>query len=99
MIKAGPGSTNLLIGVAIVIKVFDTEVVVIDAVDEHLPPGRGLEGSIQPIHKCFEFAKEWYAHHDDPNWIKWTAKDAMEMFQRHGLVGEIWKLPSSQNQF
>ena len=65
----------------------------------HFPPGRELEGSIQPIHKCFEFAKEWYAHHDDPNWIKWTAKDAMEMFKRHGLVGEIWKLPSSQNQF
>ena len=65
----------------------------------HLPPGQELEGSIQPIHKCFQFAKNWYANHDDPNWTKWTATEAMEMFERHGLVGEIWKLPSTQKQF
>ena len=65
----------------------------------HLPPGPQLKGSIQPLHKCFKFAREWYGNHADNNWIKWTANEAAAMFQRHGLEGEIWELQLSQGHF
>ena len=65
----------------------------------HRPPGPQPTGSVQPLQKCFQFAKEWYAHHADPNWVKWTATEAAAMFKRHGLEGEIWELPLTEKHF
>ena len=65
----------------------------------HLPTGPNLSGTVQPLSKCFHFAREWYALHADPNWIKWTTKEAVAIFKRHGLEGNIWEMPESANHF
>jgi len=54
------------------------------------------KGSVQPVSKIFDFAKEWYANHLNPDWKKWTVIEATELFRRHDLHGDIWDLPCSK---
>lgn len=57
------------------------------------------KGDVQPIGKIWEFAKVWYGRHLDEKWVKWTVDEAREIFQRFGLVSDIWAMPESSGRF
>jgi hypothetical protein len=46
-----------------------------------------------------ELGREWYARHADPNWQKWTVREAAGIFRRVGLTGEFWKIPVTEGGF
>jgi hypothetical protein len=46
------------------------------------------KGDVQPISKIWEFSKEWYGNHLNPNWQKWTSEEAAQIFEKFGLVSE-----------
>lgn len=56
-------------------------------------------GDIQPIERIWEFSKVWYGNHLNPNWKKWTTKEAKEIFLRFGLTGDTWNLEESAKRF
>lgn len=56
-------------------------------------------GDIQPIERIWEFSKVWYGNHLNPNWEKWTTKEAKEIFQKFGLTSETWDLEASAKRF
>ncbi len=61
---------------------------------------RGIaKGDVRPLVQVWEFAAEWYARHSDSNWVKWSGREAAEMFQRHGLTGPIWSLSDDSERF
>jgi hypothetical protein len=43
--------------------------------------------------------REWYARHADPDWRKWTAREAAEIFRKVGLVGDFWEIPVTEGGF
>jgi hypothetical protein len=57
------------------------------------------KGNLQPISTVWEFAREWYGRHLDPDWQKWTAEEAAEIFKRYGLSGPIWELEGNGVRF
>lgn len=57
------------------------------------------KGDVQPIAKVWEFSKAWYGGHLDPNWKKWTAAEAKQIFKEHGLRHVVWQLPESEERF
>lgn len=57
------------------------------------------QGDVQPIEKVWEFAKVWYGKHLDADWKKWSVDEARLIFQKHGLVSDIWQLPDSDSRF
>jgi hypothetical protein len=57
------------------------------------------KGDVQPVSKVFEFAKEWYGNHLDPDWKKWTTKEAMTIFEKFNLTSNIWQLPTTDERF
>lgn len=56
-------------------------------------------GDIQPIENIWEFSKVWYGNHLRPDWKKWTAKEAKEIFAKFGLTGDTWHLENSAQRF
>lgn len=75
--------------------VFDDEAHVEEWCEKH---GKD-KGDVQPIQKVWEFAREWYGKHADPDWKKPSAREAAEIFARHGLSGPIWSLPEQDGHF
>ena len=57
------------------------------------------KGDVQPIAKIWDFAREWYGNHLNPQWEKWTNRQAQAIFQRHGLTHAIWHIPQSNERF
>ncbi|MDD7908323.1 alkylmercury lyase family protein [Pseudovibrio exalbescens] len=57
------------------------------------------KGDVRPINQIWEFAREWYGRHNDPDWKKWTPTEAADIFARHGLDGPIWELPLEGERF
>lgn len=57
------------------------------------------KGDIQPVEKIWEFSKVWYGNHLNPDWKKWTTKEAKEIFMKYELTGEIWDLEESAARF
>lgn len=57
------------------------------------------KGDIQPIEKIWEFSKVWYGNHLNPDWKKWTSKEAAEIFKQFNLKNQIWNIPLSDNRF
>lgn len=57
------------------------------------------KGDVQPIEKIWEFSKQWYGQHLNPDWKKWTMKEAKGMFNKYELSGDIWNLGESQERF
>ena len=47
-------------------------------------------GSAVPIAQVQDLGREWYGHHCDRNWRKWSVDEAIEIFDRVGLVGAFW---------
>lgn len=61
---------------------------------------RGIpKGDVRPVEQIWAFATEWYARHADADWSKWSAREAAEMFKRHGLTGPIWTLSEDSERF
>ncbi len=57
------------------------------------------KGDIQPINNIWEFSKKWYGNHLNPNWKKWTMKEAKNMFLEFNLTHEIWGLENLNSRF
>ena len=57
------------------------------------------KGDVRPIDQVWGFASEWYGHHRDLDWVKWSPQQAADMFVRHGLTGPIWDLPIEGDRF
>lgn len=74
---------------------FENEV----AIDTWCEAHRIRKGDVQPIDKVFEFAKVWYGKHLDPDWVKWSAEEAAEIFERFGLTDPIWDIPVTDSRF
>lgn len=75
--------------------VFDSDA----AIDAWCARRRIAKGDVQPIGNVAAFAAEWYGRHLDADWRKWTAAEAVEIFQRHGLTGPIWDIPATEGRF
>lgn len=61
---------------------------------------RGIaKGDVRPIEQICAFAADWYGRHADPDWTKWSVGDAVQLFERHGLAGPVWQLPSQEERF
>lgn len=58
-----------------------------------------VKGDVRPLTQVWPFAREWYARHHDPNWVKWTVDEASALFERHGLTGPIWEMPKGSERF
>ncbi len=57
------------------------------------------KGDIQPIEKIWNFSKQWYGNHLNPEWTKWTIKEAKAMFREFDLTHSIWHLDGSKERF
>lgn len=61
---------------------------------------RGIaKGDVRPIQQIWDFAAEWYGRHADADWTKWSLHEAMEIFARHQLDGEIWAIGDGAGRF
>src|SRR5215216_3423841 len=56
-------------------------------------------GDVQSLATVWAFAQVWYGRHLDPQWTKWTTVEAQAVFDRFGLTGPIWALPTSTERF
>jgi hypothetical protein len=56
-------------------------------------------GAVAPISQIADLGARWYARHADPDWRKWTVREAGEIFRRVGLVGEFWDIPVTEGGF
>mmetsp|Transcript_5316 Transcript_5316/g.6796 ORF Transcript_5316/g.6796 Transcript_5316/m.6796 type:complete len:236 (+) Transcript_5316:146-853(+) len=68
-------------------------------VDRWCEQHRVEKGDVRPIQSIWDFAKVWYGSHLNPEWKKWTNKEAKEIFERFGLNHQIWQLPQSDSPF
>jgi hypothetical protein len=77
------------------ILLFDSEAEIDRWCDRH-----GIaKGDVQPIQKIWEFSKVWYGNHLNPDWVKWTAEEAKNIFERFGLVSPTWNIPPTSSRF
>lgn len=61
---------------------------------------RGIpKGDVRPIEQVAAFAAEWYGHHADAHWTKWSRREAAEIFSRHNLTGPTWTLSDEEARF
>jgi hypothetical protein len=56
-------------------------------------------GSAVPISQVQDLGREWYARHCDRDWRKWSIAEAIEIFEKVGLVGPFWSLESREGSF
>lgn len=75
--------------------VFETEAQIDHWCQRHKIP----KGDIQPLEKIWEFSKKWYGNHLNPEWLKWTMKEAKAMFIQHELTHEIWDMDENEGRF
>lgn len=68
-------------------------------IDDWVKLHRIPKGDIQPISKIWEFSKEWYGQHLNPEWKKWTMQEAKQMFAKFQLEHDIWKLEEEEGRF
>jgi hypothetical protein len=52
-----------------------------------LPRGEGV-----PIARVAALGRVWYGRHAEPDWRKWSLREAADLFARVGLVGPFWDL-------
>jgi hypothetical protein len=56
-------------------------------------------GVAVPIARVNGLGREWYGHHCDPDWRKWSVAEAIKIFKTVGLVGPFWDLEKRQGSF
>lgn len=57
------------------------------------------KGDVQPVDRIWNFSKRWYGNHLNPDWTKWTMKDAKRMFGEFDLENKTWDLGESKERF
>lgn len=60
---------------------------------------RIAKGDVQPLQNVWAFAQVWYGNHLNPQWEKWTNREARAIFERFGLTHEIWHIPQTDTRF
>lgn len=60
---------------------------------------RVRRGDIQPLSRVLAFAQDWYGRHLDRDWQKWSAAEAVRLFQQHGLTHPIWRIAAEPGRF
>lgn len=78
-----------------VMLVFETESAVDAWSARHALP----RGDVQRIQRAYDFAREWYGRHLEPDWQKWTTDEARSLFEKHDLRGPLWDLPRTGERF
>lgn len=68
-------------------------------IDEWVDRHQISKGDVQPIARVWKFSKEWYGNHLNPEWKKWTMQEAKEIFTRHQLEHEVWRLEDGSGRF
>jgi hypothetical protein len=56
-------------------------------------------GAAVPISQVQDLGREWYSHHCDRDWRKWSVAEAIEIFEKVGLVGPFWSLENRDGSF
>jgi hypothetical protein len=56
-------------------------------------------GSVVPVSQVMDLGREWYGRYDDPEWRKWTVREAIGIFRKVGLTGEFWDVPVIEGAF
>jgi alkylmercury lyase-like protein/DinB family protein len=56
-------------------------------------------GAVVPIARVLELGRAWYGRHLDEDWKKWSLAEAQAIFERVGLAGRFWSLPSGDRPF
>ncbi|CAF2388634.1 unnamed protein product [Rotaria sp. Silwood2] len=69
------------------------------AVDDWCQRHRLPKGDIQPIEKIWKFAQAWYGNHLREDWKKWTAEEALSIFNQFNLTNNIWQIPVANVRF
>lgn len=75
--------------------IFETESEIDAWTQKHNIP----KGDVQPIEVIWDFSKKWYGNHLNPDWKKWSIKEAKSMFAEFNLNHSIWKLEDSKERF
>ena len=68
-------------------------------VDDWCARYRIVRGDLQPLSLVLAFAHDWYGHHLDRDWAKWSASQAASLFERHGLNGPTWQIAAEASRF
>ena len=77
------------------ILLFDSEAKIDDWCHRHRIP----KGNVQPLARVFDLARVWYGRHADPDWKKWSGEEAQAIFEKFGLTGPTWDIPTSAARF
>ena len=56
-------------------------------------------GHITEIENIYNLGKIWYGKHMDKDWVKWTIKEAKQIFKQTGFTHPIWKMPDGDETF
>ncbi len=56
-------------------------------------------GDVVQLARVLELGRAWYGGHLRADWRKWTLDEAREIFERLGLRGEVWSLPTGDERF
>jgi hypothetical protein len=78
-----------------VMHLFDSEGAIDAWCRDHAIP----RGDVRPIGTIWAFSQVWYGRHLDHDWRKWTVDEARSIFDRFGLDGPVWALPSGEGRF
>ena len=54
---------------------------------------RGIEkGAVLSLEQCWDFTQDWYRGRGDLDWQPRSAPETQAIFEKHGLVGEFWRV-------
>jgi len=56
-------------------------------------------GEVVPLAQVADLGCAWYGRHLDRDWRKWTVPEAQAIFERVGLTGPFWALPTADGTF
>jgi hypothetical protein len=56
-------------------------------------------GAVVPLRTVLRLGRAWYGRHLDEDWRKWTTLEAQAIFEDVGLVGDFWRLPTTNGTF
>jgi hypothetical protein len=56
-------------------------------------------GEVVPAEQVLALAARWYGRHLDPDWVKWSVREAQAIFEEVGLTGPFWRLGDVDGRF
>lgn len=61
-------------------------------VDRWVRQRGGERGEMFPVEVLWRLARTWYRHRPAPDWRRFTADEAQDVFESLGLTGPFWRL-------